>query len=98
MLWGSYVKESRDRSPLSVHFNFVDRSSILGDANLLFKLHMTALSNLYVLFLIHKKTGIGKTLAQIVDVAHATLSELSNLQRRVLITCGLQLSFLDMFC
>ena len=38
--------------------------------------------------------GIGKTLAQIVEVPHATLSELSNLQTRILITCGLQLSFL----
>ena len=81
-----------------MHVNFVDRSSILGDANLLFKLHITALSNLYVLFLIYKKTGIGATLAQIVEVAHATLSELSNLQRRILITCGLQLSSLDMLC
>jgi hypothetical protein len=34
MLWGSYVEESRDRSPLSVHLNFFGRSSIHGEANL----------------------------------------------------------------
>ena len=77
MFWGSYVEESRDRPRLSVHSKFVGLELDPWRCNVIYSLDFTLLHCPISIRVIYWHW---ESIEQIVEVPHATLSGLSNLE------------------